>query len=109
MEKQSFKDTLITDTKFYDPNTSCGKYIKRKGFNLDDLLGPNYEKIHKKSRSHTRRQLETLVTMLRHIYLGESLPKINIEYSTKTISRTITILKLIKILFSFIINVNPLM
>ena len=79
MEKQSFKDTLITDTKFYDPNTSCGKYIKRKGFNLDDLLGPNYEKIHKKSRSHTRRQLETLVTMLRHVYLGENLPDNNIE------------------------------
>ena len=79
MDKQSFKDTLITDTEFYVPNTSCGKYVKRKELTLDDLLGPNYEKIHKNSQSHTRRQLETLVTMLRYIYLGESLPKINIE------------------------------
>ena len=79
MEKQSFKDILVTDTEFYVPNTSCGKYVKRKELTLDDLLGPNYEIIHKNSRSHTRRQLETLVTMLRYIYLGESLPKINIE------------------------------
>ena len=79
MENTNFKDRLITDTKYYNPNTSCGKYVKRKKLTLDDLLGPNYDKIHRYSQTNTRRQLETLVTMLRHVYLGESLPNINIE------------------------------
>ena len=79
MENQELKNILIIDTKYYNPNTSCGKYVKRKKITLEDLLGPNYDKIHRYSQTHTRRQLETLVTMLRHVYLGESLPKINIE------------------------------
>ena len=79
MENQEIKNKLIIDTKYYNPNTSCGKYVKRKKLTLEDLLGPNYDKIHRYSQTNTRRQLETLVTMLRHVYLGESLPNINIE------------------------------
>lgn len=79
MENQEIKNKLIIDTKYYNPNTSCGKYVKRKKLTLEDLLGPNYGKIHRYSHTNTRRQLETLVTMLRHVYLGESLPNINIE------------------------------
>ena len=79
MENQDIKNILITDTKYYIPNTSCGKYVKRKKLTLEDLLGSNYDKIHRYSQTHTRRQLETLVTMLRHVYLGENLPDKNIE------------------------------
>ena len=54
MENQDIKNILITDTKYYIPNTSCGKYVKRKKLTLEDLLGSNYDKIHRYSQTHTR-------------------------------------------------------
>ena len=79
MERQDFNNILITDTKFYIPNTFCGKYVKRKQLTVEDLIGPNYDKIYKYSKTYTRKQLEVLVTMLRHEYLGEKLPDNKIE------------------------------
>lgn len=79
MEKHNFNNILITDTKYYIPNTFCGNYVDRKHLTVEDLIGPNYDKIYKYSKTYTRKQLEVLVTMLRHEYLGEKLPDNKIE------------------------------
>ena len=80
MENINVNNILVTDSDYYIPNTSCGKYLKRKGnITIGDLIGPKYDNIHRYSKQITRRQLETLVTMLRHVYLGENLPDKNIE------------------------------
>ena len=79
MERQDFNNILITDTKYYIPNTFCGKYVKRKQLTVEDLIGPNYKRIHKYSKAYTRRELEVLVTMLKYEYLGEKIPDNKIE------------------------------